>query len=72
MTNIITTVCIILLFVGVGFIYGHDIYGEMLVFLMAIFVILYCQIRTASWRIATYTLPLDGGGQGGGVLVIFL
>ena len=40
MANIITTVCIILLFVGIGLIYSRNMYGEMLAFLIVIFVII--------------------------------
>ncbi len=39
MANIITIVRVIMLFVGVGFIYSRNIYGEALAFLIVIFVI---------------------------------
>lgn len=40
MANIITIARIILLFIGIGFIYSHNIYGEILAFIIIIFVII--------------------------------
>src|SRR5574337_634949 len=39
MANLITIIRVILLFVGIGFIYSRNIYGEMLAFWIIIFVI---------------------------------
>lgn len=40
MANIITIARIILLFIGIGFIYSHNIYGEILAFAIVIIVII--------------------------------
>ncbi|MEK6713854.1 MAG: CDP-alcohol phosphatidyltransferase family protein, partial [Nitrospirota bacterium] len=40
MANLITIVRVILLFVGIGFIYSHNIYGEILAFAIVIIVII--------------------------------